>query len=102
MRARTWDARYHASARRRRSRMSATSEPAGTLETALAHTQRLMTSEPQLAAEQATEILKVAPGHPLATLLLGVATRRAGNAAASQKILEPLAESQPNWAAVHY
>ena len=55
--------------------MSATSEPVGTLETALEHTQRLMTSEPRLAAEQATEILKVAPGHPLATLLLGVAHR---------------------------
>lgn len=82
--------------------MSATSEPVGTLETALAHTQRLMTSEPRLAVEQATEILKVAPGHPLATLLLGVANRRAGDAAASQAILEPLAQSQPNWAAAHY
>ena len=82
--------------------MSATSEPVGTLETALAHTQRLMTSEPRLAAEQATEILKVAPGHPLATLLLGVAQRRAGDAVASQAVLEPLAQSQPNWAAAHY
>src|SRR4030095_1104362 len=83
-------------------RMSATSEPVGTLETALAHTQRLMTSEPRLAAEQATEILKVAPGHPLATLLLGVAQRRSGDAAASHAVLEPLAQSQPKWAAAHY
>jgi tetratricopeptide (TPR) repeat protein len=82
--------------------MTATSEPVGTLDTALAHTQRLMTSEPRLAAEQATEILKVAPGHPLATLLLGVANRRAGDAAGSQTILEPLAQTQPNWAAAHY
>jgi tetratricopeptide (TPR) repeat protein len=82
--------------------MNASSEPVGTLETALAHTQRLMTSEPQLAVEQATEVLKVAPGHPLATLLLGVAQRRSGDAAASQAVLEPLAQSQPNWAAVHY
>ncbi|HEV8331317.1 MAG TPA: sulfotransferase [Steroidobacteraceae bacterium] len=82
--------------------MSASSEPVGTLETALAHTQRLMTSEPQLAVEQATEILKVTPGHPLATLLLGVAHRRSGDAAASQAVLEPLAQSQPNWAAAHY
>ena len=82
--------------------MNASSEPIGTLETALAHTQRLMTSEPQLAVEQATEVLKVAPGHPLATLLLGVAQRRSGDAAASQAVLEPLAQSQPNWAAVHY
>lgn len=82
--------------------MSASSEPVGTLETALAHTQRLMTSEPQLAAEQATEILKVAPGHPLATLLLGVAQRRLRDPAASLAVLEPLAQSQPNWAAAHY
>jgi tetratricopeptide (TPR) repeat protein len=82
--------------------MSASSEQVGTLETALAHTQRLMTSEPQLAVEQATEILKVTPGHPLATLLLGVAHRRSGDAAASQAVLEPLAQSQPNWAAAHY
>src|ERR1043165_4653900 len=82
--------------------MTAPSEPVGTLETALAHTQRLMTSEPQLAAEQATEILKVAPGHPVATLLLGVAQRRAGDAVASQAVLEPLSQSQPKWAAAHY
>src|ERR687894_684512 len=56
--------------------MSATPEPVGSLQTALEHTQRLLTSEPRLAAEQATEILKVAPGHPLASLLLGVAHRR--------------------------
>jgi len=82
--------------------MTAPSEPVGTLDTALDHTQRLMTSEPRLAAEQATEILKVAPGHPLATLLLGVANRRAGDAATSQTVLEPLARSRPNWAAAHY
>ena len=83
--------------------MSASSEePVGTLEAALAHTQRLMTSEPRLAAEQATEILKVAPGHPLATLLLGVAHRRSRDPAASQAVLEPLAQAQPKWAAAHY
>lgn len=83
--------------------MSASSEePVGTLEAALAHTQRLMTSEPRLAAEQAKEILKVAPGHPLATLLLGVAHRRSRDPAASQAVLEPLAQSQPRWAAAHY
>jgi tetratricopeptide (TPR) repeat protein len=83
--------------------MSASSEePVGTLEAALAHTQRLMASEPRLAAEQATEILKVAPGHPLATLLLGVAHRRSRDPAASQAVLEPLAQAQPKWAAAHY
>jgi tetratricopeptide (TPR) repeat protein len=61
-----------------------------------------MTSQPQLAAEQATEILKVAPGHPLATLLLGVAQRRSGDPAASRATLDPLARSESRWAAVHY
>jgi Flp pilus assembly protein TadD len=82
--------------------MTASSEPVGTLETALAHTQRLMISEPRLAAEQAAEILKVAPGHPLATLLLGVALRRSGDVTASHAVLAPLAQSQPKWAAAHY
>src|SRR4029453_5152745 len=70
--------RYYARARRRSFRMTAPSEPVGTLDTALAHTQRLMTSEPRLAAEQATEILKVVPGHPLATLFVGVPKQRVG------------------------
>src|SRR5262245_50878760 len=96
------DRRYHARARRRSFRMTATSEPVGTLDSALGHMQRLMTSVTRLAVEQATEILKVAPGHPLATLLLGVAQRRAGDPGASQTVLEPLAQSQPNWAAAHY
>lgn len=55
-----------------------------------------------MAAEQAAEILKVVPGHPLAALLLGVARRRSGDPAASQGILEPLAQAQPNWAAAQY
>jgi len=53
--------------------MSATPEPVGTLEIALAHTRRLLDHDPSAAAEQAREILKVVPGHPLAQLLLGLA-----------------------------
>ena len=56
--------------------MSSTPDPTGTLETALAHAQRLLQDSPALAAEQAEEILKVAPGHPPAILLLGMARRR--------------------------
>jgi hypothetical protein len=37
-------------------------EPIGTIEVALSHTARLMGRDPKLAAEQATETLKVAPG----------------------------------------
>lgn len=53
--------------------MSATPEPVGTLEVALAHTRRLLDQDPAAAAEQATEILKVIPRQPMAWLLLGLA-----------------------------
>jgi hypothetical protein len=58
-------------------------EPVGTLEVALAHAGRLLAFDPLQAAEQATEILKVVPDHPAAVLLLGVARRAAGDAAAA-------------------
>lgn len=87
--------------------MSATPEPAspdpvGTLEVALAHTRRLLATQPALAAEQATEILNVVPGHPLASLLLGVARRRMGDVDGSATLLEALVAAQPNWAIAHY
>jgi tetratricopeptide (TPR) repeat protein len=82
--------------------MSGASEPVGTLEVALAHAGRLLATDPGKAAEQADEILKVVPDHPVATLVLGSARRSCGNIAAAQAILEPLVEKQPNWAAAHY
>ena len=51
--------------------MNTAAEPTGSLATALQHAARLLEREPLLAAEQAVEILKVFPGHPGATLLLG-------------------------------
>ena len=82
--------------------MSGVSEPVGTLEVALAHAGRLLATDPAKAAEQADEILKVVPDHPVAKLVLGSARRSCGNIAAAQAILEPLVEKQPNWAAAHY
>jgi tetratricopeptide (TPR) repeat protein len=82
--------------------MNSAAEPTGTLEVALAHTQRLLQSNAAMAAEQAAEILKAAPNHPVATLLLGVARRRSGDAIAALESLQPLVASQPNWAAAHY
>ena len=81
--------------------LSSTAEPVGTIDVALAHAARLMQTDPGLAAEQASEILKVAPGHPVATLLLGAAQRLTGKAEAALQTLEPLARSQSNWAAAH-
>lgn len=82
--------------------MSTASDPVGTLEVALRHATRLLASNAMLAAEQAAEILKVAPNHPVATLLLGAAQRAAGNTTSALAVLERLSTSQPNWAAAHY
>ena len=82
--------------------MSSAPEPVGTLAVALAHAARLLEKSPELAAEQAVEILKSAPNHPLATLLLGVARRVGGDARAALEVLEPLAALHPRWALAHY
>ena len=82
--------------------MSGAQEPVGTLEVALAHAATLLTSNPTLAAEQADEVLKVAPGHPVATVILGASHRARGNAPAALAVLEPLAHAHPGWVTPHY
>jgi tetratricopeptide (TPR) repeat protein len=74
-------------------------EPLGTLETALAHAERLLEAQPRLAAEQSREILSVVPKHPAALLLLATALRRTSETAEALHILEPLAARQPRSAA---
>jgi predicted Zn-dependent protease len=82
--------------------MTEAAPPTGTLGQALDHATRLLKSDPRSAVEQALEILKVAPGHPVATLLLGAARRAAGDPAAALEALQPLVRAQPNSAAAHY
>jgi tetratricopeptide (TPR) repeat protein len=82
--------------------MSEAAEPVGSVEVALGHAARLLESSPALAAEQASEILKAVPAHPLATLLLGVARRSGGDPAAALDVLGPLAALHPQWALAHY
>ncbi|MBV6415887.1 MAG: Beta-barrel assembly-enhancing protease [Steroidobacteraceae bacterium] len=77
--------------------MDSGADSVGTLDVALAHASRLLQSDPRLAAQQADEILNVAPGHPVAQLTLGSAYRRQGEAARALDVLEPLARAQPNW-----
>jgi Flp pilus assembly protein TadD len=74
----------------------------GTLEAALSHAVQLLQHDPGLAAEQAVEILKVAPGHPKTMLLLGVARRMNGDAEAALQVLAPLAAARSQWADAHY
>ena len=82
--------------------MSGESQPLGSLEVALQHGARLLSSRPALAAEQAAEILRVAPGHPGALLLLAVAQRAAGDLPAALTGLEELARRRPGWAEAQY
>ncbi len=82
--------------------MSGAQEPVGTLDVALAHAAKLLVSDPALAAEQAGEILKVAPDHPVATIILGASHRARGDAPAALAILEPLAREYPGWVSTHY
>ena len=79
--------------------MTSGPEPVGTLDVALAHAEQLLASAPRLAAEQAREILGAVPNHPAATLLLAMACRRTNDIAEAVRIIEPLAASQPRWAA---
>ena len=79
--------------------MTSGPEPVGTVEVALAHAEKLLDSQPRLAAEQAREILGVVPRHPAATLLLAMALRRTSNAPDAVQILEPLVAAQPRWPA---
>lgn len=81
--------------------MTSGSDPVGTLEVALAHAQHLLASQPALAADQAREILAAAPAHPGALFILGSALRQAHRTAEALETLQPLARTQPRWAAVH-
>jgi tetratricopeptide (TPR) repeat protein len=82
--------------------MNAPAEPTGTVDVALAHAARLLETQPAAAAAQASEILRVVPNHPVATMLLGAARRALGDVDGALELLEPLAQSQPNAAPVHY
>jgi tetratricopeptide (TPR) repeat protein len=82
--------------------LSSRAEPVGSIEVALAHAARLLESDPRLAVEQATEILKIAPNHPTAGLLLGTAHRLLGNADTAFQVLTAVTRAQPGWAFAHY
>ena len=71
------------------------------LELALAHAGRLLDSDPALAAEQATEILRAVGDHPRALHLLAMARIRQGDDQAAIGILGPLTRACPDWPQAH-
>jgi tetratricopeptide (TPR) repeat protein len=68
----------------------------GTLAAALAQAARLLPARPDLAEEQAREILKAVPGNRQALFFLGVALRLRDKPAEALAMLEPLAAAQPH------
>src|SRR5277367_4022133 len=81
--------------------LNSVTQPVGAIDVALAHAKRLLEKSPELAAEQAREILNMFPGHPYARLILGAAHRRAGRAQAAIEVLEPLIQEQQHSAPTH-
>ena len=73
----------------------------GSLDTALAHAQRLLADDPTLAASKAREILDAAPNEPSALLTLAAAQEACGNANAAIETLSLLTRSRPDWATAH-
>jgi tetratricopeptide (TPR) repeat protein len=81
-------------------RLNIASEPLGSVDMAIAHARRLLEKNPDLAAEQAREVLNVDPVHPTARLILGAALRRGGRAPQALEVLERLGQEMPRSAPV--
>ena len=76
--------------------MNTAATPTAGLDTALAHATRLLATDPALAGEQATEIIKAVGEHPAALLVLGVSRRARGDLEGALQVLQPLAATQAN------
>jgi Flp pilus assembly protein TadD len=70
-----------------------TTEPSGSVATALAHAQRLLAADPRLAVEQAMAILEAVPRHAEATLILATGLRLSGDVAQALRVADPLARA---------
>ena len=78
------------------------SDTTASLDVALNHASRLLASDPELAGQQAAEILRVVDAHPAALLVLAASHRLRGRTAEALEILQPLVRQQPHAALVHY
>jgi predicted Zn-dependent protease len=70
-----------------------TTEPSGSVATALAHARRLLDVDPRLAADQAVAILEAVPRHAEATLILATALRLSGELQQALRVVEPLSRA---------
>jgi tetratricopeptide (TPR) repeat protein len=82
--------------------MNDVSEPVGTLQVALAHASRLLPQRPDLAAEQAREILKHEPRQPVAALILASARRALGDLDGALATFTALLRMHPTWGHAYY
>ncbi len=80
----------------------ATNPPQGSLDVALAHGERLLEVDPDLALAQIAEILLAVPGHPQALFLAGRAHSLAGRTHEAHAVLSALSEAQPQSAATAF
>ncbi len=76
--------------------MSAANEPTGTLAVAMKHAAGLLAAKPELAAEQAREVLKVVPNHAPAAFLLARASARIGRGDDAIEALRRTVKLQPD------
>lgn len=76
--------------------MNTATAPAASLADAFAHAERLLESDPRLAAEQARAILEVVPRHADTTRVLATALRLSGEVQAAFETVAPLAAALPN------
>lgn len=81
--------------------MSAVTVPSASLEVALAHADRLLEREPELAVAQAEEIVRTVGRHPQALLLLAGAHAACGRLDKAIAQLQALVSESPGWAAAH-
>ena len=79
--------------------MNSAAGPTGTLEVAIKHAARLLDQDPSTAAEQAREIIKASPEHPMGDFLLAAAERRLGHYESAIAHLQQLIGKYPRWPA---
>ena len=82
--------------------MTASADPPTTLDDRLREVPALLRNDPARGVLAARKLLADHPGHPLATLFLGIGLRATGDGPAALTVLEPLAVRQPGSAAVQY